>query len=225
MPTPHISTTDPLGLADAGVVNLISITPSQSKTFAEVLESAGKYIAAAIKTTQPLDQFECVYELLDDADVDVVLGVAFNTSYLVTAVSCSCGPDKYPQLTVTAIKPSSAGMIKANGAGITLNFVGGFGIVNKFGATAASAFISSQSSVSMQSLEAMDETSGDFLADGIYRFGFKEECSVEAYGVITAPTGATAIPNQPATPKESREGWQVYSASWWTYLDPYVAAP
>jgi hypothetical protein len=220
MPTPHISTTDPLGLAVAGEVNLVSITPSQSKSFAEILGPDGLYIAAALKTTKPLDQIECVYDLLDSASVDVVLGVAFNTSYLVTAVSCSCGPDKYPQLTVTAIKPSSAGMIKAYGTGITLNYVGGFGIVNKFGATAASAMISSQSSVSMQSLEAMDETSGDFLADGIYRFGFKEEASCEAYGAITTPTGAHAITNQPATAKESREGWQVYSASWWTYLDP-----
>jgi hypothetical protein len=147
-----------------------------------------------------------------------------NTNFLVTAYSCNCGPEKYPEVSLTVIKPSSAGMIKA-GTDKTITAVGGFGIVNKWGATSAKSFISSGCTISMQSLEAMHETSGDFMAAGIYRFGFKQECQAEAYAAIVTPVGAHATPNAPTTPKETAEGWQSYQASWWTYLDPYVAAP
>ena len=75
----------------------------------------------------------------------------------------------------------------------------------------------------MQAIDAMDEVSGDFMVDGIYRYGFKQECQIEAYGAITVTVGATAIPNDPTTPKETAAGRQVYSKSWWTYLDAGAA--
>lgn len=221
----HITSADPLDFADAGVINLRKITPSTPRSYLEVLGSDGKYLADALKVLNPLEQYDIVYDLLDTADLDVVLGIAVNTNYLITAVSCSCGPKKYPELSISCIKPSNANMIKAYGTGITVNFVGGMGIVNKWGATSASSFISSQMSVSMQSLDADNETSGDFLEGGIYRFGFKQEMSFEAYATIVAPTGAHASPNHPTTPIESAEGWQIYPASFWQYLDPGDAAP
>lgn len=220
LPNVHITSTDPLGLASAGVINLKSITPSTPRSYHEVLLSSGKYKADALKVLKPLDQFEIVYELLDTASLTLSFGVAVNTNYIITAASCACGPDKYPLVTVTAIKPTAINMLKASSDGVTLVCAGGFGIVNKWGATATSAFISSNCSVSMQTLDAMDETSGDFLVGGLYYFGWKQEMSFEAYGVITAPAGSHATPNKPATPKESAEGWQVYPASFWKYLSP-----
>lgn len=220
MPSVHITTADPLGLADPGVINLKSLTPSTPRSFLEVLGSDGKYIAEAIKTLNPLEQFDIVYELLDTASLEIPLGVAVNTNYLITSLSCSCGPKKYPEVSLTVIKPSNAAMIKAYSGAITLTFVGGMGIVNKFDATSTGSFISSQCSVSMQSLDADNETTGDFETDGIYRYGFKQEVSCEAYGAITIPGTAHASPNAPATPKETAEGWQIYAASFWTYLDP-----
>jgi hypothetical protein len=222
--TVHITTADPLGLASAGVINLKSLTPSTPRSYVEVLLASGKYSAAAIKTIKPLEQWDITYELLDTASLVVHLGVVVNTNFLVTAYSCNCGPEKYPEVNLTVIKPSSAGMIKA-GTDKTITAVGGFGIVNKWGATSTKSFISSGCTISMQSLEAMHETSGDFMAAGIYRFGFKQECQAEAYAAIVTPVGAHATPNAPTTPKETAEGWQSYQASWWTYLDPYVAAP
>lgn len=215
----HISTSDPLSLASAGVINLVDLTPSTPRSFHEVLLSNGKYKSAALKTLKPLDQWEITYELLDTASLVIPLGVAVNVSYLVTALSCSCAPDKYPEVKVTVIKPSNANKIKAYGSAISYTFTGGFGIVNKFGATSTNAFISSSLSISMQSLEAMEETTGDFLEGGLYKFGFKEETSFEAYAAITY-AAAHATPNKPTTPKETRDGWQVYPASFWKYLDP-----
>lgn len=216
----HLTVTDPLGLASAGVINFVGYTPSTPRSYLEVDAPSGKPLAAAVKLLKPLDQFEIEYDLLDTASLVVPFGVAVNTNYLITAASCDCGPDKYPRVALTCIKPSAAAMIKAYTGSITLTFVGGMGIVNKFGATSTGAFISSKCSVSMKSLEAMHETSGDFLTGSIYRFGFKQELSYEAYEAIVAPAGAHGSPNIPATPKQSPDGWQIYSASFWKYLDP-----
>jgi hypothetical protein len=216
----HITTADPLNLATAGVINLKSLTPSTQKGYAEVLLATGKYKASALKVLKPLEQWDIVYELLDTASLVVAFGAAVNTNYLVTAYACSCGPEKYPEVTLTCIKPSAANLIKAYASAISLTAVGGFGIVNKWGATSTDNFISSQCSISMQAIDRMHESSGDFMVGGIYRFGFKQECSAEAYGAITTPVGAHATPNKPTTPKETAEGAQSYTASWWTYLDP-----
>lgn len=219
----HLTETDPLDLADPGVINLIGYTPSTPRGILEALDSSGKGIPSAIKELKPLDQFELVYQLLDTASLVLPLGVAVNTDYLITAISCKCGPDKYPEVNVTVIKPSAATLIKAYSGSITVTLVGGMGVVNKFGATSTASFVTSDCSISMQSLDAMNETSGDFETDGIYRFNFKEEVTCEAYAAITAPAGAHAITNEPATPKQSPDGWQIYSKSFWTYLDPWVA--
>jgi hypothetical protein len=220
MPSVHITSTDPLGLGTAGVINVKSITPSTPRSYAEVLLSSGKYKADALKVLKPLDQFEIVYELLDTASLVLSFGVAVNTSYIITAANCACGPDKYPLVTVTCIKPTAINMLKASTEGVTLTCVGGYGIVNKWGATSTGAFVSSNASISMQTLDAMDETSGDFLVGGLYYFGYKQEMSFEAYGAITAPAGAHATPNKPATPKETAEGWQIFPASFWKYMSP-----
>jgi len=216
----HITSTDPLDYADPGVIELVSIKPSTPRSYAEAINSEGKALAAALQILKPLEQWDLVYRLHDTAALDVMFGVAVNTSYLVMAASLSCSPDKQPLLTITAIKPSNAAMIKANGTGFTFSVVGGFGIVNKHGATSTASFISSQASVSVQMLEAMHETTGDFETDGIYQFVPKLEAQVTAYAAITTPVGAHATPNAPTTPTETEDGWQVFEASFWTYLDP-----
>lgn len=219
MPTAHITTADPLNFATAGVINLKSITPSTPKGFVEVLGPDGLYIASALFEIRPLQQFELVYELLATASLTVAFGIAVNTDYLVTAFSCACAPEKYPTVTLTAIKPTNVAMIKAYANAVSLTAVGGKGIVNKWGATSTASFVSSQCSVSMQSMDVPNETSGDFETDGIYRYGFKQECSAEAYAAITTPVGAHAVPNAPAGPVETAEDMQKYVASWWTYMD------
>ena len=99
---------------------------------------------------------------------------------------------------MTVVKPSAAAIIKSyTGAAVTFDMVGGFGIVNKFGMTAASAFISTSASISMSTAEAMDEISGDYLTDGLYHYGFKLEASGEAYGAVTIPANAKPARTHP----------------------------
>lgn len=220
MPTAHITSSDPVDLAVAGSVNLKKLTPSTPRGYLEVMAPSGKMIPSGVRVLNPLQQWEIEYELLDDASLTLVFGAAVNTDYLITAASVNCQPKKNPIVNITVIKPSSAGMIKAYAGTVELTLVGGEGIVNKFGATAAASFISSQATVSMQSLDADNETSGDFEADGIYRFNFKLDVTMEAYGAITIPAGADLVHNAPATPSEAPEDWQKYQASFSTYMDP-----
>jgi len=223
MPDAHITSTDPANLA-SDVIELRSIKPSTPRSYLEVLGNDGRYKASALKVLNPLSQWDLTYWLYDTASLVIPFGVALNTNYLVTAFSCQCDPQNYPVVNLSIIKPSAANLIKAYPNSVEVTVVGGMGIVNKFGATSTASFISSQCSVSMQSLDAQHETSGDFEVGGIYRFGFKQEVQVAAYAAITIPGGAHASPNAPATPEETVDGWQIYNASFWTYLDPQTEA-
>lgn len=223
MPTAHITSSDPLDFADGSLIELRSIKPSTPRSYLEVLAANGQYRADALKVLAPLEQWDLTYWLYDQASLAVPFGVAVNTNYLITSFACQCGPRIYPSVTISCIKPSSAALIKAYANSVAVTVVGGLGVVNKFGATSTASFISSQASVEMQSLDAEHETSGDFEIGGIYRFGFKLSCQVQAYAAITIPGTAHASPNAPSTPEESAEGWQIYPASFWTYLDPVAA--
>ena len=221
MPNFALQNADPLGLGSItdGPILVTDITGGPRKDYAEVLGGDARYIDSAVKELRPIEEWTISYELLTGASLTVPLGVPVNTNYLVTAVSGSSGPDAYPTASVTAIKPSNANKIKNYvGAAVTFDMVGGFGIVNKHGMTAASAFISTSASISMSTAEALEETSGDYLLGGIYHYGFKLEGSGEAYGAITIPANAKLTDSDT---RESREGWQTYSASWWSYVDAH----
>jgi len=218
MPNVHIAGSDPLGIGSitGGVINIVDISGGPRSDFHEVLASSGKFINSAVKALRPIEEWSIQYELLDTASFSVAFGALVNTDYIVTSLSASCGPDARPTVQVTAIKPSAAAKVKAYGSAITFTMSGGFGIVDAFGATSSSAFLSSSCNITMQTLEAMEETSGDYLDDGIYHYGFKKEVSVEAYGAITeAATGKVTDSDT----RESRDGWKIFAKSFWLYLD------
>jgi len=216
----HVTSADPLGIGTldgSNGINIIDITGGPSRQFHEVLAANGKFIQSAVKFLKPVEEWVFNYELLDGASFSLAFGVPVNTSYLVTAFQASCGADVRPTISVSVVKPSAANLIKSYAGGaISVTMAGGFGIVEKWGATAAEAMLSSQCSISMQTLEAMDETSGDFLVGGIYHYGFKKECAVEAYGVITPPAGSFYGESKK---REGRDGIQVYSMTFWSYMD------
>jgi hypothetical protein len=221
MPDVHIATADPLGIGTldgSTEINVTELSGGNVKEFHEVLAGNGRHIQAAVKELRPNEEWSIAYELLDGAAFSLAFGVPVNTDYLITSFSASCGPDSRPTVNVTAIKPSAAGKIKsyAGGGAITIAMSGGFGIVEKWGATSTGAFLSSSCNISMQTLEAMEETSGDFLDAGIYHYGFKKEVSVEAYAAITPPANSKVTD---APTRESREGWKVFASSFWLYMD------
>lgn len=226
LPNFAITVADPLGIGSldgSTAVNTVSVSGGPQKQYHEVLGGNGLYILSAVKILKPIENWDMEYELLDGGDLEVGFGDATNGDYLITAFSASCSPDARPTASITAIKPSASAKIKPYsevGTPPTLTITGGFGIVEKWGATSTSAFVSSQGSVSMQTAEALDETSGDFLANGLLTWGFKQECQVEAYGPITVPEGKFTTDNPV---RRQRDGYETHSASFWSYLDANVA--
>lgn len=212
----HAHTDDPLGLADETGIILVDKNGGVRKDFVEMLAADGRFIAAAVVELKPVEEYQLTYELRDAGGLTLAFGVAVNTNYILTAGSVKCGSGAYPTVDVTALKPSNINKLKAyTGAAIELAVAGGFGMVNKFGATFSKG-ISSGASVSMQTAEAMEETSGDYLEAGLYYYGFKLEATAEAYDSITLPVGAFS--GQPLDTKTSRDGWKTYAAAWWQYL-------
>jgi len=214
----HIATTDPLGLGSivGGPINVTDISGGPRSDFLEVAGGDGKFIQSALVALRPVEEWSIQYELLDTASFSIAFGAMVNTNYLVTSFSASCGPDSYPTVSVTVLKPSAAAKVKAYGSSITQTLTGGFGIVEKFGATATEAFVSSSCNITMQTLEAMGETDGDFMAAGLYHYGFKREVSIEAYSAITTPA-ANQVTDTDI--RESRDGWKIFAANYWSYLD------
>jgi hypothetical protein len=204
-------------LNGSNAINVVDISGGPRKGFHEVLAGQGQFIQSAVKTLRPVEEWSIQYELLDGAAFSLAFGTPVNTNYLITSFQASCGPEARPTISVTALKPSAAAKIKAYALGaISVSMSGGFGIVEKWGATSTDAFVSSNCNISMQTLEAMEETSGDFLAAGIYHYGFKKEVSVEAYGAITEPASSQVTDSDQ---RESRDGWQIYAKSFWSYMD------
>lgn len=218
MPThAHAHTDDPLGLATETGIILTDRNGGPRRELLESLAANGKYLAAAVKILKPVEEWSMSYELHDGATLTLVFGAAVNTNFLITAASAKYSATGRPVVDVSCVKPSAANKIKAYATAITIDFAGGFGLVDKFGATFSQG-ISSQCSITMQTApEAMGETDGDYLTGGLYHFGFKKECQAEAYDSITLPAGAHSA--QPLDLKTGRDGWKTYAAAWWTYMD------
>jgi len=213
-----LQTADPLGLGSItnGPILVTSLRGGDRNEYAEVLGGTAQYILSARQVLRPIEEWAISYELLSGASFSVALGVAVNTDYLVTSVSGASTPDGYPTVNVVAMKPSAANKIKAYPNPVTFAMTGGFGVINKFAGTAALDFVSVNASVSMLSAEAMEETGGDFLVAGIYRYGFKLEWSGEAYGAITIPAGHVLTDEDDS---QSRDGWRTFAKSSEGYLD------
>lgn len=215
-----ISTGDPLGLGAIDGTTPINVTDLSIGERVENLEAmAGnsKWIENAVIQMKPHDELSITYELLAGASFSVGLGVAINTDWLITALTANMSTDTYPTISITAMKPSAANKIKPYIIGaVSFSLLGGLGIRNTFGASSSDCFTSSSVSISMLEADILEDTSGDFCIAGIYRYGFKEEVSVEAYDTITIPSDAHKIDNDA---REGRDAWQTSAANFWTYLD------
>lgn len=221
----HVVSDDPLGLATVdGVIHLIGVRGGPVKEFHEVMGGAGKYRSDGVVTLRPVETYQVTIELLLGATLTLAFGVPVNTNYLITGFSANCSDSDYPQVTIDVMKPSAAGLIATYDGTIEIEIAGGFGVVNKFGATAAGEFAASSCSVEMLSIDVPKEAAvagvSDYCTGGIYRYGFKKSCTAQARGAITTPVGAY-VTEQPT--EETRDGVKLYNASWWEYMDAVSA--
>lgn len=223
----HVGTADPLGLATVnGVIHLIGLRGGPQKEFHEVMGGSGKYRSDGVVTLRPVEVWQVSMELLDTASLTLTFGAVVNTSYMITGASVNCSNSDYPQVTVDVIKPSAPGKITAYGGAITLVVAGGYGVVNKFGATATKDFAASSCSIEMLSIDVPKEVAvagiSDYADGGIYRYGFKRSCTAQAHSAITTP-GTAYVTEAPI--EETRDGVRLWNASWWEYMDAISATP
>ena len=216
----HAHGDDPLGLATASDIILVSKSGGVRKEWVEVLSELGVYIKDAALTPfaiKPVDEFTIEYEVRK-ASLVIPLGVMVNTDYLVTAVSAKSDSSSYPTARVTVIKFSNANKLLATpSAPGSLTVVGGFGLVNKWGATVTGG-ISASTSVSMQMVEAMEETSGDYLQEGYCQYGFKQEITIESYTALTDENCGAATHVTSRDTATGRDKLQTFSVSFFKYL-------
>jgi|GEM_PF-5575154 len=210
---------DPLGLA-GGVIQLTDVQRNDLKDFFEALGDDAKYVTDAVAELRPREEGSCSYELFDTASLVAAFGVAVNTDYIITGLSYQASATTRPTVTLNWIKPSSISKLKAYGSAISETLAGGFGIVSKFGATIGSSAepVSCSLNIEMQTADAGLGSDQDYIDSGLYYYGFKRSVSLQAYGVVSAPA-AGYVTSQNDSGTINREGWKVYSADWWEYLD------
>jgi hypothetical protein len=211
---------DPLGLASA-VIQLVDVTGGPVKDYSETLGDNAKWIAAANKVLRPREEGSCSYELLDTASLVVAFGAAVNTNYIITSMSASMSSTARPTVQVGWMKPSAIAKLKAYGTSMSVTIGGGFGVVSTLGCTIAgtpaAAAVSASLSIEMQTADAGLGSDADYIAAGLYYYGFKKVCQLTAYGAITLPAGGKSTAEETAL---GRDGWKTFSKSWYEYMDP-----
>lgn len=216
----HAHTDDPLGLATASDIILVSVSGGVRKEWVEVLSELGVYIKDTTltpKAIKPVEEFTIEYEVRKSSLV-IPLGVMINTNYLITSVSAKSDSGSYPTARATVIKFSNANKLLATpSAPGDLTIVGGYGLVNKWGATVTGG-ISASTSVSMQQVEALEETSGDYMEEGYVQYGFKQEITIESYTALSDANCGTATHVTSRDTGTGRDKLKTFSVSFFKYL-------
>lgn len=209
----HAHTDDPLGLATASGIILKNLETGEAQEYVEAKSTAGYWIVAAAQAIKPRSVHRMTYEVLSGSTLTIPLGAIVNTSYFITEFSVTQNSGANVIANVTAVEPSDPAKFAAYETE-SYDITGGFGIKNKFGATAADCFITCNMTVNMEMTEAMHETSGDYCDGGISMHGFKENYSMEAYGAITIATGGkyTAKPVKSGNAEHT-----IYSVEYFKY--------
>lgn len=211
----HAHTDDPLGLATAGDIVLVDVSGGERKNYVEMLSELGVYIAAAAQAIRPVEEYQVQYELRSST-LTIPLGALINTNYAVTGLQVGCGSEKYPSVSANIIKFSNANKYLAPvSVPSAIAITGGFGLVNKWGATVTGG-ISSTMSISMQSVDALEETSGDFLEDGYCQYGFKQDVTIESYNLVSSLGTGAKVTSRDA--KTGRNGLKTFSVQFFKYL-------
>ena len=228
----HSSAADPFGLAIDNDIVLRSVSGGRRRDFVELMSAAGIYIPAAAQEIKPVEEFTVEYELYDST-LTLPLGALVNTDMLITAVSANSDSMKRPTVSVTGIRFSATDKVLASltaGAvldALTIDIEGGFGVVNKYGATVTRP-ISSTMSISMQIAERYAEESGDYLANGYVQYGFKRTVGFESYTIVGEAGTITGVDGAKVTSRDkktSSEGWETYSVNYFEYLGTVAPAP
>jgi hypothetical protein len=217
----HAHTDDPLGLATAGDIVLASLDIGNVYDRIEMLAETGFQIDDAdvpLLLQKFSRQASIVYEL-KKATLGLVLpfGAVINTDWVIQQATVDYNSGAFPRVSLNVLELVAAASLAVHGDPGELTVVGGWGAVDDFDVTGSPQPVSSQFSIAFQTLEAMDvgANAGKFLSGGYLMWNWRKQYRLDSYTDFTPP--ATGHVTE-APVRTSREGWKIYSKSWYEYV-------
>lgn len=209
-----LHTDDKLGLATAGDIVLTEAREVTTKEVVDILSERAVPLKDSAKQIRAVTTFTAGYELRDDSLV-LPLGVDVGINdFRISAVRVQCSAEGYPTVSVTAVKPAAGSFAATPGTYGSLTVMGGFGIVNLFGATCTQPTESS-CNISSQQAMAIAGTSGEILTEGMVLFAYRKDCSMAGYTEITIPVAGVETS---ADDNKVRAQFAGQAKSWVEYL-------
>lgn len=213
----HAHSDDPLGYATAGDIVLVDLSIGDVYDRVELLAETGFFIDdtdAPVLLEKFSKQANITYEL-KKSNRSIAIGAKINTDWVIQSLTVDYSPG-FPRVSISAMKLVNASAHAVKGTISAYTALGGYGACDTFGTTGAVP-LSAQYSISFDTLEAMGVgASAKKLLDGGYlQWNWRHNYKLDSYEDFTLPSG-THMTEAPSN--SSREGWKVFSKSWFKYV-------
>jgi len=214
----HEASDDPLGYASAGDKVLVDLSTGPVFDRVELLAESGFFINdnnAPVLLEKFSDHANMTYEL-KKTSMTIALGTKVNTDWVIQSLTVDYSPG-WPRVSISAMKLKNTSALALKGTPGTYTALGGYGACDTFSVTGAPSPLSAQFSISFDTLEALGvgANAGKFLDGGYMMKNWRKNYKLDAYDPFTLPGGALLTEEITNT---SRDGWKVYSKSWFTYV-------
>lgn len=213
-------TDDPLGLATAGDIILVSKTFGARKSFVEAAAETGKYKQSAVVTIRPYTEYTLEYELRS-SDLVLLFGQAVATDYVIFGCNVTQSNAAYVRVSVNVRKYTLIAMFDAaNSPEVTVTVAGGFGVVDTTGWTLSGCPQVANYSVAGEETGTLHATSGDFCTAGVLLHRLKKTWHIETTGTVTTPLANCNL-TAPLDVRGDNSGeLHITSVDGFIYLDP-----
>ncbi len=213
----HAHTDDPLGYATAGDIVLVDCSKGDVYDRVDLLAETGFFISdndAPVLLQKFSQQASLTYEL-KKTNRSIAIGAKINTDWVIQSLTVDYSPG-WPRVSISAFKLVNASAFAVKGTVSPYLALGGYGACDVFGTTGAVP-LSGQYSISFDVLEAMGVGSDakKLLNGGYLMWNWRHNYKLDSYDDFTLPAGAQLT----EAPKNTgRDGWNVYSKSWFNYV-------
>lgn len=214
----HAHGDDPLGFATAGDIVLVDLSKGNVFDRVELLAETGFFINdgdAPVLLQKFSEHANMTYEL-KKSNLSIPLGTKINTSWVIQSLTVDYSPG-WPRVSISAMKLKNTNALALKGTPGTYNALGGYGACDTFSVTGSPSPLSAQFSISFDTLEAMGvgANAGKFLDGGYMMKNWRKNYKLDSYEAFAPPVGSHLTEEVTNT---SREGWKIYSKSWFTYV-------
>lgn len=214
----HAHGDDPLKLATAGDIVLANLSVGDVYDRVEMLAETGFFINDN-DAPVVLKKFEKVADItyeLKNNNLSIALGAKINTDWIIQSLTVDYSPG-WPKVSLRAAKLKNANAYATKGAPGSYTALGGYGACDTFSVTGTPAPVSGQFSISVDALEALGvgAKAKQLLDGGYLQRNWKKNYRLDSYEDFTIPVGGHMTD---APTVSSREGWKIFSKSWFVYV-------